>query len=1793
MIQFKENLPIGSVIEARVTKKLEDIKLLILTFQGAINGRLHISQISNNREKSTQLFNMIKPGDYLDVCIIDYDEEKKCVHYSLKVFENQRKNIDNYKEAKAEIHQIYQREISLDKAVIARTRGTLDYLRGDLNQSAETAAFELIQNADDYPNPEFNNQVHLIFEVKDDFLLVKHNGLPFTKSNVHAITNLLTGDADKRESMEKTGYKGIGFKSVFKYSNWVYVRSGNYSFSFDKNKIGEKLQWEIIPNWVDDQQAFELVKDVEFFNKPVGFAIRANNKEAVEKIKGFLVNVFNDSKTMLFLKHINQLKYREGDNLQIVKRKQISESPKIIVLDNSTSHTSWMMFEKEYTISDEKVINDLADPNNSSIPPKFRHFRQPKIKFALPIDNKGNIASHGSSYDIFAYLPCRDENFGFPFLLNSDFIPDLSRNRINKNLELNKDILKRAGSYWAEIVADLAKDVTKLSKLHLLFPKLDTENELQAIFVEEFISNIQTLPLIPDKNLVLRKLDELVFEIIGISGIVDEVTLASLIPDDKFLVHTSINTHRLLPKLKQYEIETEIVDEERLKEALGSNTLDTFLKIPINNYKFLKFIVDKGLLEKYKEHKIVLNNEGNLVKVTQVYYTLGESKWYLEFLNLQYLSEAVKAIIDNSIAIDKQKLENVFEQFNPSDFIKNHKEWIDENAKIKLKDPTNNKSWFRFIFSYRGQLTDNIKAELRAYPVLDHQERMINSLAEDIYFYDEQLEYILNTVLPGNAARIISNSYCLSTSENEDWEAFWRNSFGIKKYTFVDFLKASVLDDIAALNKQIISNQNTALHFWWAIYAKSSELLEQKEILNALGGIYVKTKEGKLTRVNELYLTEEYDSSSNLEEVVDLLKIGGIEFISSEYLSEKTTASKWKSLLSQIGAKSELKELIITDVLPRINSFSDEDLNIIIPFLFNNIDVIEEQRKWNELLKLRLKTISGDYRSANEVIISSHYTGNHNWDSLLPSIFIPNLISSEYSDTNLLQWKNFFVKLGTKQIEDDKEVIALKIKHFNETQDSFNSQENAKVKHLKLFSELVELYKLEKLEKVHLQELIGINLLSKTNVFKSPFSLHFSSAYNPQVDLENLVSKPETLNVLAEDYISFNLKDVFPLLKKIGVSEGFEPKVYPTLSRATLKSHSIYSDYLNQIEKEQPYIPQNAIEYGKQHYISEFYTFRNLQFIDDLNVSKAFWQYVLEGKVKIPFGKTSTYKTAFNQFTVKNFAQFFISRNAVVPTLAGGLQLAKNLTSYNFKDLVSNEQLCLFDFRALEIDDNFNLEQWLGIKQKVDVEDLLNYIKSNKPSKEKFKGLINSLLNDYKLDDQASTLKIKNYCKEGFLLNTEGAWKPVKQLFVLDDSIKASIKRNEWIIDSLFKEKELRDKYFTTFGVRSLTLNEFKPDVLNQRVDNSFDQIVLQRLAFLAFAINNEEWKSLDNKYTEAFKIWKFYKCDKITLQFSEGVVDIFKDDERVLLQKESHTVSFVGNWRDQRNYKLIEYLLESLNIPKSKLQVVQNILLDDIEQVIEHFESGQFGLPEEIKRRFISEHFENSSAPILSESTKYTQTEGSPNSSMAQEVREETSTNTVYVDDEYKALFESIIKGRVDLDVLQQQGANREAVIKGVVYLESKGYSFEHTDILTGGGTIDNVEYEGKKYTLIIRSGKKGMLYLNQESWFKLKLDNYKLIVLVGNGVASSDFLLFNTQEELLQSKYNEFTLIRKPNTQVPEVVDNMLRDLKNKDKSHLLFVTSASMYNAMMDKVFSSGDNFPGNPNNAIGDNSILDFD
>lgn len=130
--------------------------------------------------------------------------------------------------------------------------------------------YELLQNADDSAQ-KGQNGYHIEVEIHffKDYVLFQHNGAPFLAGDVWALSRLghqidEINPHPKSHDINKIGYKGVGFKSVFalKDCNCCYIKSGGFCFRFDKNFEEWKsipYPWQVTPIWTNMEELPEEV----------------------------------------------------------------------------------------------------------------------------------------------------------------------------------------------------------------------------------------------------------------------------------------------------------------------------------------------------------------------------------------------------------------------------------------------------------------------------------------------------------------------------------------------------------------------------------------------------------------------------------------------------------------------------------------------------------------------------------------------------------------------------------------------------------------------------------------------------------------------------------------------------------------------------------------------------------------------------------------------------------------------------------------------------------------------------------------------------------------------------------------------------------------------------------------------------------------------------------------------------------------------------------------------------------------------------------------------------------------------------------------------------------------------------------------------------------------------------------------------------------------------------------------------------------------------------------------------
>jgi hypothetical protein len=356
----------------------ESGKLLI----DPVNGKNILVRVDN------RLWNLIQEGEFYEVSLELADTEyrkEEGTPYLFSISAPDLRKVDNpYRDA-VEIAFKQHRSPNSNTGLA----NLLEEVGQGLYTSKKRMFFELLQNADD---AAAKNGVKVKLQLNGQFFLLSHDGYSFNRHDFESITT--AAKSTKSANKNKTGYKGIGFKSVFTNSNSVWIQSAGFRFSFDKNldiyndfdrfyfqvnKIENDQQrqaeflddfakfkrefrgvkdipWQLLPVW-NESPDFETNGTIWNQRENVSIALRMSEETLMEYGKA-IQEVFNEPRFMLFLRRTNRIQWiQDGTCLTI--QKNISEHGDYISLVNSfkeeQNSENYRIFTK-----DDIVVNDDA-----------------------------------------------------------------------------------------------------------------------------------------------------------------------------------------------------------------------------------------------------------------------------------------------------------------------------------------------------------------------------------------------------------------------------------------------------------------------------------------------------------------------------------------------------------------------------------------------------------------------------------------------------------------------------------------------------------------------------------------------------------------------------------------------------------------------------------------------------------------------------------------------------------------------------------------------------------------------------------------------------------------------------------------------------------------------------------------------------------------------------------------------------------------------------------------------------------------------------------------------------------------------------------------------------------------------------------------------------------------------------------------------------------------------------------------------------------------------------------------
>lgn len=1143
------NISIGSIFDLKTKYKDLKAKNIGLDFYG-FDAVLPLKEISNNYDLSFSLFNTLEKGEVISLVLIDINETNRKLTFSTKVFRNALDDILSFTKCKYLVDNNRNTHLRIDSKFLKQNRNILDRLRGDLSSNELTFLYELIQNAVDHPNRNFNNNVSINFEVFNNYLLVNHNGALFTENNFESITGILYGEQIQEGERNRIGYKGIGFKSVFRFTDNAYIRSGNFSFRFSKAESGSDKPWEVLPLFQLEKDMVAKIPQFDFFNAPVSFAFEFNSEQSRNYVIKYLNQLSENPYLLIFLENLTQLKIKapsltftennvsrsfEALEVNFVKEKTIKdEFDSINLFVNHSSHSEWLIYTKnDVVISDVEVINELLDESVTSVPAKMRHFRTPRITIALPIKPlKDDIIN------LFTYLPLSNSKFKLPFLVNADFIPDLDRTDIIHNLKYNTEVLKFVAITLQEFSQKLAIN-NQFEYLNTLLP--DFSNEYQSsgnIIVNNLLDYLPHTKIefnghhLPISNIAIDK-----------SGFVSSFGLETYnaLIDSENVPVSIIYEHKRISKLIEKINPDGVINIHKLKEKVRSNSFKEWLKDSINNSEFLKYLSQSKLLDVFSDEFIFLAQDGDLYKGSDLLINLGSDELDIEWLSFE-------KVLHRDVSASIKDIQFPLPKYEPISFIN---EIICKEKKGEIiTGLTNGSIPFDDFYSYLSKYAANPlfpATEIKSFPVKTSQA-ILPSWSGSIYFNTSSLNSLLSAkALPDGLFHLIDDNW----SSNSNLKLLG-GKLGVHSYS--DTEPFSFIQTIIAANNVSISrfyfsqtsisiNPNASL--WSFIISAYKNLTDsQKETISAIiKTLPVLSKKASLKELNTLYLPSEFTDNDALETLSLQFPNSNIDFVSADYLKNPSIdKTEIRALYKKLDAKTDTKDFLQHTLIPNLNQLSVDLLVPLARLLYENR---ESEPIINAIIRnshFKLKTKEGNFTPINECYVGSPYIDETQIPNPLHSVPLVNQVSAEYSISHFDAWRKFLSeKLKISELKNENEIIGLKLKYIADNLQLWQSEEAS----VSLFRDFYLLYKSEKLalSNTNLSYIKRIPLLCKgesKSKFHTPSAIHFSSAYKPNFDFEKIFGLECGIPFLSELYKFEDTPELIQFFEHLGVTQNFD-----------------------------------------------------------------------------------------------------------------------------------------------------------------------------------------------------------------------------------------------------------------------------------------------------------------------------------------------------------------------------------------------------------------------------------------------------------------------------------------------------------------------------------------------------------------------------------------------------------------------------------------------------------------------------
>lgn len=913
-----------------------------------------------------------------------------------------------------------------------------------------TFLYELLQNANDEPDGDF---VEVEIRLTNNMLVFRHTGKQFTAIDVLGICGV--GDGSKADNKEAIGYKGIGFKNVFIRNSYVYIKTGDYSFSFDEKNIGDSFM--TTPKWEESDQLDSEIKNILAQDKDkfhVNIFMKPRTKKALfeeeHNYQSLLHKAFDDIKQILFISHINKVSV-------------MIEGKGTFVCSRDTNGASWV-FSKKYPAfilpNLRNRINERLKEDTNRLPPKMKNKQETFASFACQTKDNSIVVNEKETH-IYCGLKAEKTKWGFPFEMNTDMVPTGPRDDIESGEFWNKEWANIAGALFFEWLNDLIDDEEyNLSSIFRLVPNFELCKE-QHVSYTKFIDNFQNgfenelkeKVLIPVEGEKKNILSDTILDTTGF-------TSSEIITDEDFYKVTgyviSLPANELRGNadfekvqkryLEQFQKQEQIFTKENLLSLCDNTNFQKWLQKTEHNNAFLSFLIDKEWLSDFKKKTIFLGENKNLYTADQIFFNIDQYKDDIAAFihHIPYLSLATRNYFSDKEESLKE-IESTLKVFKPKTFVDEVllAENNIEQTKARLNCKTTSLHFYHF-------LATNIEFS-QAYkdlPYINDEDKVVSSFDTDFIFVDngegklqtnaKWLEGIPFSFISTDYGEEVLNYFKNASIEGSDVST---PTFGVLDYDKSIIIENVILNEKYAEKVNTNQQKNDDAHksFISFCYANRGTLNTDSLKQYAIK-VNEKNEDGEtryeLTEANIFFGTPPYDVALAHPWIdTDWMFSLSNDLLSAEISTDIEQLKKFYE--DKFGVKELTDQLFYDEIVsknidailkstskPTTESIDNENLSetaisaIIkakkcnfdfVDYLNDNIDIVFKDNDFTKFNKLALIDYNGEFITNDSVIFFYNEV-------------LFNFISKEWLPSNIVNMcsKNYGLSIALKKMQVDQ-----------------------------------------------------------------------------------------------------------------------------------------------------------------------------------------------------------------------------------------------------------------------------------------------------------------------------------------------------------------------------------------------------------------------------------------------------------------------------------------------------------------------------------------------------------------------------------------------------------------------------------------------------------------------------------------------------------------------------------------------------------------------------------------------------